>query len=57
MSGGPCPAVTPAELRAQAWQARRLAYDAPSDAMALRLWKLADHLEAQADVLERQKAP
>jgi hypothetical protein len=57
MSAEPPSAATPAELRAQAQHARRLAYGVPSDESAHRLWKLADQLEAQADALERQKPP
>jgi hypothetical protein len=48
------PAYSPAELRALAHRVRRLAYNAASDEIAGRLWKIADEMEAEADALDRQ---
>ena len=52
------PAATSTELRAQADHARDLANVlSPRDETARRLRQVADELEAEADVLERQTSP
>ena len=53
----PPPAGTPAELRAKAQHARRLARGPVGDEMVRYLLEIAAELEAQADALERQKPP